>query len=103
MVSKTSKILLTTMNKMKNFQNLFIIMNDFMPPRFNNLSTNHLSRTSQGSRKRKNRSYLRFHDVLIALFIGLNHAERNARKFSQFFLGEMGLFPNGFQHVFARV
>ena len=63
------------MNKMKNFQNLFIIMNDFMMPRFNYLSTYHLSRTPQHPCQSKHRSRLRLHNVLVALLVCLNHAK----------------------------
>ena len=63
------------MNKMKNFQNLFIIMNDFMMPRFNYLSTYHLSRVPQHPSQSKHRPSFRFHNILVTLLVSLNHAK----------------------------
>ena len=65
--------------------------------------TYHLSRTPQHSCQGKNRPSLCLQNVLVTLLVGLNHTEGNTRKFGQFLLGETGLLPNGFQHVFAGV
>ena len=59
--------------------------------------TNHLRRTPQHPSQSKNRPRLSLQNALVALFVGLNHAEGDARQFGQFLLGEMGLFSNGFQ------